>query len=606
MTHSSLVTRLLVWFWLAGLGAFVVLGSIALWRDDTRLREAADAQSSASIEASLKPLSLAAWNLEYDQLPLYLRPLVQSGSIVSAEVRDASGRKVATMTRAGVPHVPVDGAEPQSIPLVAPATGERVADLLLWRSVSAIRAELMSNARQSLAFELIKLLLIGAGIYYLVNRLVLRRLRALAAQVEGLAPDDRVTRLHDVARDSRRADEITMLIAASNQLLDGRQALADAEDRRRRAEAESQAKSQFVSRMSHELRTPLNAILGFAQATDVDGAFADERYRRNLRRILRSGWHLSNLIGDLLDLSRVGAGSVNVVIGDVDLEQCWSECLDIVEQEAASAGVGLHCVIEPAAKMVMADPIRLRQVLVNLLTNAIKYNHPDGRVTLTARLAGSTQVEIAVADTGIGMTAQQLAGLFEPFNRLGRERSGTPGTGIGLVIAKGLTELMHGTMEVRSSDAAGTTVSCRLPRGEAAPAPASRPPPVAAPRAEAIVLYVEDDAVNREIMRALLAQIPEIRLVMAHTIHDGFLRARELRPAAALLDMHLPDGTGLDLLRSLRGQDWARDLPVAIVSADSQGDAVSQALREGASTYIAKPLDFRTALTQIGELVWPT
>ena len=238
-----------------------------------------------------------------------------------------------------------------------------------------------------------------------------------------------------------------------------------ADRERTKAEAASQAKSDFVSRMSHELRTPLNAMLGFAQLLDMDRSQPlSERQRNAVMHIQQAGWHLLEMINDTLDLARIESGQYRVEPAALDLTEQLRQCLSLVEAERAKRGVQVALEVAPDATVVLADPLRLRQVLTNLLSNAIKYNVEGGRVHVgTRRSDDGSAIEVRVRDTGLGMTPEQLAQLFQPFNRLGREDGPVPGTGIGLVIAQRLCELMGGRLEVSSTVQEGTEFTLRLP-----------------------------------------------------------------------------------------------------------------------------------------------
>ena len=235
------------------------------------------------------------------------------------------------------------------------------------------------------------------------------------------------------------------------------------------AEAASRAKTEFLSHMSHELRTPLNAVLGFAQLLQVDAAEPlGERQRRHVGLIRESGEHLLQMIGELLDLTRVEAGRLELALADFALEPLLRECADMLQPLAEAAGVALRLDVptanEPASTLtVRADRTRLKQVLANLLSNGVKYNRPGGSVRLGAH-ASAQGVTIDVADDGTGIAAHDLAALFEPFNRLAQRHSGIEGTGIGLALSRALVRAMGGEIDVRSAPGAGSTFSVTLPR----------------------------------------------------------------------------------------------------------------------------------------------
>ncbi len=239
---------------------------------------------------------------------------------------------------------------------------------------------------------------------------------------------------------------------------------------RQNAEAANQAKTEFLSRMSHELRTPLNAMLGFAQLLELD---ADEPLRpKQLARtvqIQQAGWHLLEMINDMLDLSRIESGSLKLTLVTLDLTRLLDEAEALVEFDARSRRLTLLRTLAPDARYAVGDATRVKQVLTNLLSNAVKYNVDGGSITFSSRLlTGEGQLELSVIDTGLGLSAAQQEALFQPYNRLGRENSGTPGIGIGLVISRRLAEMMGGTLTVISVEGRGSRFMLRLPCAPAA------------------------------------------------------------------------------------------------------------------------------------------
>ncbi len=236
------------------------------------------------------------------------------------------------------------------------------------------------------------------------------------------------------------------------------------------AEASSLAKTEFLSRMSHELRTPLNAVLGFAQLLDMDRQEPlSVRQRERLRHIIQSGQHLLDMISEVLDVSRIESGTLNVQIGPVDAAQVVRECEHMLLADAARLGLSLRVVAGADRLPVLADPTRLKQVLLNLMSNALKYNRPGGRVDVSLTPTPG-RLHVEVRDTGLGMGSEQLAHLFEPFNRLGREHTGLPGTGIGLVISQRLLHMMGSNLQVHSHEQVGTSFSFELPWASDPPA----------------------------------------------------------------------------------------------------------------------------------------
>ncbi len=388
-----------------------------------------------------------------------------------------------------------------------------------------------------------------------------------------------------------------------------RQRATELEVAHRVAQLASQAKSEFLSKMSHELRTPLNAILGFAELlqTGQGGPLAPGQ-QQQLRYMQEAGWHLLELISDVLDLARIESGSLKVELTAIDLGELMPRVAHLVE-----AAMGRHAVRlslepcpDPAGTRVLADETRLTQVLVNLLSNAAKYNRPGGSVTVSCARDGA-RVLLHIRDTGQGMTAEQLSHLFEPFNRLGRERSRIEGTGIGLVISRQLMELMGGTLSADSEVGVGTVFTLALaaagdePHAPAAPAAASAlaaGAPAARPQR---VLYVEDNDVNVLLMQAMLQRRPGLALEVADSAASALDQARAATPDLILLDMHLPDSDGLEVLQRIRAEASLRDVPVVAVTADASAERERSAAAAGVQAYLKKPLRLEDTLRVIDE-----
>ncbi len=371
-----------------------------------------------------------------------------------------------------------------------------------------------------------------------------------------------------------------------------------------RAEAASRAKSEFVSRMSHELRTPLNAMIGFAQLLALNNQPAlAPRQLEWTQQIQRAGWHLLAMINDTLDLARIESGATRLSLESVQLAPLLTACRDWVHQAAAQRGVQLQLVVASDVPAVLADSTRLKQVLTNLLSNAVKYNREGGSVEIRARGVAKRQVEVTVTDTGLGMTAEQLSSLFQPYNRLGRESSAIEGTGIGLVISRRLAELMGGTLQVHSVPGQGSVFTLCLPATDD-PMPAhARLPEATGPARyqQKLVHYVEDNATNVEVMRGVLMQRKQITLQTSTLGLDGMSAIRHSRPDLILLDMQLPDISGLELLRHLKQDDQIASIPVIVVSADATPQNMERALTLGAKHYVTKPLDIAAFLALVDQ-----
>ena len=383
--------------------------------------------------------------------------------------------------------------------------------------------------------------------------------------------------------------------------------LQEAERARELAEAANCAKSEFLSRMSHELRTPLNAMLGFAQLLELD-----TRQRLTptqqpwVAQIQQAGWHLLEMINDVLDLSRIESGNLRLQTGALDLGELLSASIAMVAADARRRGITISTDLGSGSATVLGDATRVKQILTNLLSNAVKYNNDGGRIHIASRVSAPDSVEVAVTDTGIGMSERQLAELFQPFNRLGRERSTQQGTGIGLVISRRLAELMGGSLQARSSEGEGSSFILALPRvvdPDTVPSELDPLEPVLPQYHKRLVHYVEDNETNVEVMRGVLAQRAQVQMEVSVTGLDGLAAIRAQRPDLVLLDMHLPDISGLELLRHLKSDPNTADIPVVVVSADALSRETEEAMAAGATRYLTKPVSVAELLAVVDGLL---
>ena len=393
------------------------------------------------------------------------------------------------------------------------------------------------------------------------------------------------------------------------------------EDRaaREAAERASRAKSEFLARTSHELRTPLNAILGFAQMMQLDlQAPLPPVQAQRLRQIQGAGEHLLAMINEMLDLNGIEAGTVRLSLEPVALQPLAAEVLQGLEPLARAADVALRVHLAADAMAVQADAMRLREVLINLLSNAVKYNRRGGWVRLTARPAGAARVAIAVEDTGMGLSEAQIAQLFQPFNRLGAERLGIEGTGLGLVIAQRLAQLMHGSLRAARREGGGSVFTLELPvamptpvppplslvapapapaPAPAAPAPAPAPSQVPPPReGRPLVLYIEDEPVNALLVQHIMGLRPDCALLLAQDGAAGLAAARAQRPALVLIDLNLPDMSGHEVLAQLRADPATRALRCVALTADAMPANVERARAGGFDDFWSKPIEVQTFL----------
>ena len=374
--------------------------------------------------------------------------------------------------------------------------------------------------------------------------------------------------------------------------------------RRSKEEAEkaNRAKSEFLSRMSHELRTPLNAILGFAQLLEM--AALDRDKRESVGQILKAGQHLLGLINEVLEISRIEAGRLSISPEAVQIGLAVQEALDLLTPMASRRNIMVRDEISrDRQRHVLADQQRLKQVLLNVITNAIKYNCDAGTVTISAQEVESNRLRVKVRDTGPGIKPGSEGKLFTPFERLGAEQTGVEGTGLGLALSKRLLEVMGGSIGVENNPDRGATFWMELPlvndpvaqaQTAMADLPATTPPEPQ--QRERIVLYVEDNLSNITLIEHIIVHRPNVKLVAAMQGRLGLDLAREHRPDLILLDLHLPDISGEDVLQGLRQQPELRNTPVIVISADATRGRIERLLSMGVLDYLPKPLDIKRFL----------
>ncbi len=369
------------------------------------------------------------------------------------------------------------------------------------------------------------------------------------------------------------------------------------------------AKNEFLSRVSHELRTPLNAVIGFAQLLRLSSSGQlNTTQRQHVEHIESAGSHLLGIISDVLDLSRIEAGNLPLSVETCRASVLLNEACHLVAPLARGSGITVHAPEIEDRTPIRVDPMRLRQVLVNLLSNAVKYNRPQGHVTPRVWAEGE-RVAIAIDDTGLGLDPEQQAHLFEPFNRLGAERTGVEGTGIGLVIVRKLLEAMQGQLEVRSQPGQGSSFIAWVPQAEEAMATTTDPSaadaghlaPRPASGTELRVLYAEDNDINAELVLEVLKLRPGCLVRVATSGAETLSMAGEQAPDLFLLDMHLGDMSGFELARQLQEAPALRDVPRVAFSADAMPDQIHRARDHGFSGYLTKPLDVAALLACVDE-----
>ncbi len=392
------------------------------------------------------------------------------------------------------------------------------------------------------------------------------------------------------------AQIITTIIERSNFV----EALIEA---RQNAEKSNTAKSVFLSHMSHELRTPLNAILGFAQLLGMDEETpltADQQ--DSLAHISSSGKHLLTLLDEVLDLAKIESGKLEISIENINVGHIVKDVVEVIKHQAREYGVTLHDQTDDGNDIyIRADYTRLKQVLLNILSNAVKYNHENGEVFICKTLQKNGKLRVSISDTGLGIAEEKMASVFEPFNRLGQDNSAVEGTGIGLTISKRIVELMGGRIGVSSTLNEGSTFWVEFEAGNNAhtgtkqevltPYETTDRRNRAAHSRRDKILYIEDNPDNMELMRQVLAKFSHCELLEAETAEQGLDIAMAEKPAIILMDISLPGMSGFDVLEILQDRGMTDDTMVIALSANATKEDIKKGKKAGFFDYLTKPVD---------------
>ena len=627
------------------LGSMVAIdlsSSRQLWIDDMTTQADLLGQSSAPALA-FDDAKVATENLAL----LHYRPQVRA-----AAVYDAKGALFATYLAPGEhAHFP---ASPQADAVVVEGEGlvlfKRIVDkgdnlgTVYLRSIDSVRDRIRGYVGIAVGLALLAMLVAGALSFWL-QRIVTRPIRAIATIAGDVVEqgdysrravrisNDEVGRLVDsfnrmmVEIESRAGESQASLRAVEHEVRERRQAQEEvmrlnAELERRvvdrtaaleasnqglvlarlTAENANRAKSEFLSSMSHELRTPLNAIMGFGQLlANTTIALPEAKRQEFTRHIVNAGSHLLDLINEILDLARIESSNVMLSLEPVALDEVLQECRTMIGPTAQRRHIRL-LFPQDLKEWVVADRTRLRQVLLNLLSNAVKYNRDKGSVIVDVFTETAGSVRIAVQDTGAGLRPDQLASLFQPFNRLGQEAGKVEGTGIGLVVTKRLVELMGGTIAVKSTAGVGCVFSIELKAAAQVQAPVAAPASSeaagvatrVAPEIDAarpLVLHVEDNPANLRLVREILDLRGDLRQISAPDARLGIDLARAHLPQIILLDINLPGLSGLEALALLRADPATARIPVVAITANAMAGDVSRGLAAGFFRYVTKPID---------------
>jgi signal transduction histidine kinase/CheY-like chemotaxis protein len=394
----------------------------------------------------------------------------------------------------------------------------------------------------------------------------------------------------------RRAYALRLVAERTRSLLEAQQA----------AERANEAKSEFLSRMSHELRTPLNAVMGFAQLVAMDDLTNDQQ--ENIEQIRRGGSHLLDLINEILDISQIESGNMSMSLESVSLIDVIDEAARLIAPLADDRTIHLLAVTEHDPDWhVFADRQRLKQILLNLLSNGIKYNHPGGSVSISCFEASPGRVRVQVTDTGPGIPPEKRDLLFIPFERLGAEQTTIEGTGVGLALSRRLAEAMDSHLDLDTTPGRGSTFWVELPlvdppTGTSSAADIdevgaqSGEPPIR-------ILQIEDNPANIALIERVLGQRPEVTVISAMQGRMGLELARRHQPALILLDLNLADVPGDQILALLHADPITADIPVVVVSADAMPRQIQRLMSQGAVDYLTKPIDIRQLLAVVDEAV---
>ena len=580
---------------------------------DSALQLAADQKARAMrpiLAAAVAPLLVTR---DQGTLQQVLEAGSQSDSVASITVYDSSGRLVG---HAGAP---------LSQASTATWTWHETPLVLAGQNLGMLRFALdrqgIDDARRQLLRDTLLIALLvaaaGLGLLLLGTRALTHGFARLAAASREVAdgnhevqlPDSRVLELHLVADSfNRMAAQVRTEMAAlrhSEQQLELRVQARTAELRQALDDAEqaNRAKSRFLSRMSHELRTPLNAVIGFAQLLRLDPPRLQADQLEQAGQIQRAGWHLLDMINDVLDVSRIEGDEMQLKLQALPVAEVVAQVVAMLADTARARGISLHDQTAQSACWLLADRRRLVQVLSNLVGNAVKYTPPGGQVRVSVAPAGDGRVALVVSDNGPGFSAAEQARLFEPFTRFERAGELVPGTGIGLLLSRQMASLMGGELRLSTAPARGAEFTVLLPAAQAMPCRAlqegAKPATVSAAAAALAsataplrrLLYIEDNPTNACFIEAALEAHGGFSLQVSVDGETGLAAALASPPDLVLVDIGLPGIDGNEVCRRLRADARTRGLPLVAFSANAMPDDIALSLASGFDRYLCKPVD---------------